>query len=172
MGKRAITVGGALGALLACTLSLEGKTACRTSDDCVDGRVCVDGVCNDGACETLCAAICEGADDCGDPIADCEDRCLAGDTATPPLLPTLTASACGHAYDALSAGDSCDALECVLACGSLCELARECNLVVDEPACFAGCVERNEACAAAMPTTCVDEFPDDLLCWEDADACQ
>ncbi len=171
MAVRTITVGGALGLVLACTLPLDGKTACHTSQDCVDARACVDEQCRDGACDVFCTSICDAADDCT-AITDCEDRCFAGSDATPPLVPTLDAQGCADAYDGWATRDACESLDCVESCSTLCTFADSmCGIVVDPAACFVGCLARNEVCSAAMPTTCAD-LPTDVLCWEDADVCQ
>jgi hypothetical protein len=171
MRVRTITVGGIVGLLLGCALPLAGKTACATSADCIDARVCVDGQCRDGACETWCAAICDAVGDCDDgSTAGCESRCLAGDAGEPAFVPTLAASACKDVWDAWPADDACDGLACVNVCAPSCELARSCALIVDEAACFTGCIAMIESCDA-IPSDCVS-VPDEVLCWEDASACQ
>lgn len=172
MGVRAITVGGLLGFVFACTLPVDEKTSCRTSQDCVDARVCVEATCRDDACGALCSAICEAADDCADPVASCEERCLAGEDAAAPFLPTLDGRQCAAAFDAWSTAERCDATDCVLSCASVCAYAKSpCGLVVDDASCVVGCLQLVEDCPAAMPTNCVD-VPTDVLCWEDDDACQ
>ena len=165
-------MGGVVGLLLACALPLEDKTACRTSIDCVDARVCVEGQCRDGACETWCAAVCDAVSDCDEgPASDCEARCVAGDAGEPQLVPTLAPGVCRSLWDEWPEDDACAELACVLACAPICDLAQSCALIVDASACFAGCVAENDICAAAIPSECV-AVPDDVQCWEAGHACQ
>jgi hypothetical protein len=167
---RTTTVGAAVGLLVACALPVAEKTACRSSDDCVEDRFCDDGRCRDGACEALCTAVCDGADECSDAPSDCEARCVAGDDANPQLLPTLGAAQCRRLWDEVQADDGCDRSTCTLLCGELCRIARDCELVVDAAACVEGCVARNENCQPPTPTNCIS-VPADVLCYEDVDAC-
>lgn len=171
MWVRTITIGVIVGLLVACALRADDKTACRVSDDCVDDRFCEDGQCRDGACAALCTALCDGAEECsGARPPDCETRCVAGDAAEPVLLPTLGGVRCRRFWDEVQADDGCDVSTCVLGCASLCDRARSCALIVDAAACTEGCVVRNDECTAAPPTDCVS-VPDEVLCYEDVDAC-
>lgn len=164
-------MGAIVGLVLSCALPLDGKTACNTSQDCVDARVCVDGRCHDGACEAWCSAVCDAANDCEQgPTSDCDSRCIVGDVGTE--LPALTESSCKQLWDEWSQDDECYELACVLACAPICDLARTCGFVLDESACFAGCIARNESCGAAIPSNCISVPLADVLCWEDARVCQ
>ncbi|HET6584164.1 MAG TPA: hypothetical protein VFG69_11965 [Nannocystaceae bacterium] len=166
---RTLTIGALVGMFVGCALSSDDKTACRSSDDCVDDRICDEGQCRDGACDGVCLVLCDGAGECGGaPPSDCESRCLAGDATDPVLVPTLGAARCRRLWDEVH--DDCDDAACVLACADLCVRARDCELVDDAAACVEGCLARNETCAAAPPTDCIS-VPVDVLCYEDADAC-
>jgi len=163
---------GAITAILwGCELTAEGKTACRDSSDCLTPRVCVANVCQDDACEALCGVICQAKQNCEqDPGDDCPTRCLQGDSATPWVAPTLAPKQCGELWDAWSQGDECEQLDCALACAPLCRLAHSCALVVDEGACFAGCLSRAQHCQGPVPADCVS-VPQEVACYENPDAC-
>jgi hypothetical protein len=150
---------------LACSLPVEEKTACFTSADCVDDRLCDAGQCVPGGCGVTCIEVCERVvDDCelaAIPTDDCQAECVTADG----LLPAFRGDQCKRQWDALAADDDCDVAQCLLDCRDLCILASECRLIVDIAACTIGCQEDANGCPTAAPSTCTD-IPPTVQCYE------
>ncbi len=146
---------------LACALPVSEKTGCVTSADCVDARVCVDGQCTPGACGLTCLAACDRVEDCGTPVAECEEECIEDDG----LLPGFTDAQCKRQWDILAADDDCDAPTCLGSCRDLCVCAADCRLIVDAAACTLACQEAEDGCLPATPCSCAD-VPAVVQCYE------
>jgi hypothetical protein len=119
----------------------------------------------------MCDELCDGADACAaSPPANCETRCLAGATAQPPLLPSLSATQCKLAWDELTLGDRCEANACMLYCADVCRIAESCELVAEPTDCVEGCLARAAPCPGATPSDCLS-VPGDVVCYESAASC-
>lgn len=145
---------------IACALSVDDKTGCRTSADCLGVRICEDEQCMPGACEATCARACEGRDACGlDRAPDCEPIC----TMDQGILPGFSESDCKQQWDLLEPPE-CTADACLSYCRELCATAEGCALIADVRACVLGCQAQADPCSGSAPTACV-EIPSDVRCY-------
>lgn len=150
------------GVAVACSLSVDDKTGCRTSADCVGTRICQDEQCTPGACEATCARACAGLDACSLAGAeDCPSRC----TTDEGILPGFGEAQCKRQWDLLDTED-CQADACRLYCRDLCAVAQGCALIDDDDgvACMLECQVQSEPCAGPAPAACV-EIPGDVRCY-------
>ena len=150
-------------AKLACSLPVEEKTGCVTSEDCVEDRICVEGRCSSGACAATCEEACDRMDACmlDGPAGDCEATC----TDATGVLPGFDDGDCKPQWD-LFADDACEVPQCLLDCRALCLFAAEpCLLIADVPACTVGCQQFAPRCSVPTPMDCSD-VPSAVQCYE------
>lgn len=153
-------------AKLACSLPVEEKTGCVTSEDCVEDRICDEGQCSSGACVATCEAACDRVAGCelaGRP-GDCEATCASATG----LLPAFDEHDCKAEWDLL-VDDACEVGQCLLDCRDLCVFAETCRLIADVPACTIGCQQLAPNCSVTTPMDCAD-VPSAVQCYE-AGAC-
>jgi hypothetical protein len=154
-------------AKLACSLPVDEKTGCVTSEDCVEDRICDEGQCSSGACVATCEEACDRVAECelAGAAGDCEAMC----TSATGVLPGFDERDCKAEWDLL-VDDECEVAQCLLDCHALCLYADEkCSLIVDVPACTIGCQHFAPNCSVPTPMECSD-VPSAVQCYE-AGAC-